>query len=84
VFGSCGFLSFSSVFVSSVVGLKLRFTFISFGIWVESTRYSSACREGEDEKKLERRAVLRSWRFCRAGVSLLRGGGRVWLGMSLL
>jgi len=34
-----------------VVGLKLRFTFISFGIWVESTRYSSACREGEDEKK---------------------------------
>ena len=51
MFGSCGFLSFSSVFVSSVVGLKLRFTFISFGIWVESTRYSSACREGEDEKK---------------------------------
>jgi len=41
--------------------------------WVKSRRHSSAPRESEDEKKAEKRAVLRSWRFCRGRVCQ-RGG----------
>jgi hypothetical protein len=51
VFGSCGFLSFSSV--SCLLGGRLETTLYIHFIrsWVMSTRRSSASREGEDEKK---------------------------------
>jgi hypothetical protein len=67
VYGSCGFLSFSLVFCKSGgrfgTTLYIHFT----RRWVMSRRHSSAPRENEDEKKRGRRAILRSWRFCRGG-----------------
>jgi hypothetical protein len=84
VFGCCGFLSFSLVFCR--FGGRLETTlYIHFTRrWAKARRHSSAPREKKNEKKAEKNAILRSWRFCRVGVSLPCGGGRVWLGMSLL
>jgi hypothetical protein len=60
VFGSCGFLSFSLVFCR--FGGRFETTlYIHFTRrWVKSTRRSSARREGENEKKAEKNAILRS------------------------
>jgi hypothetical protein len=54
VFGSCGFLSFSSVFCK--FGGRLGTTlYIHFTWrWVKARRHSSALRESEDEKKAEK------------------------------
>jgi hypothetical protein len=84
VFGCCGFLSFSLVFC--LLGGRLETTLYIHFIrrWVKLRRHSSALREKKNRKKAEINAILRSRRFCRVGVSLPRGGGRVWLGMSLL
>jgi hypothetical protein len=51
MFGSCGFLSFSSVFCK--FGGRFETTLYIHFIrrWVKSRRHSSASREGEDEKK---------------------------------
>jgi len=71
--GCGGFLSFSLVFCR--FGGRLETTlYIHFTRrWVETRRHSSAPRESEDEKKAEKRAVLRSWRFCRGRICQ-RGG----------
>jgi hypothetical protein len=60
VVGSCGFLSFSSVFCK--FGGRLGPTlYIHFTRrWVKSRRHSSALRENEREKKAEKYAILRS------------------------
>ncbi len=85
VFGFCGFLSFSLVFCR--LGGRLETTLYIHFIrrWVKARRHSSVPREKKDEKKggKERHSSQLAV-FCRAGVSLPRGGGRVWLGMSLL
>jgi len=59
VFGSCGFLSFSSVFCGfgDRLGTTLYIHFTQR--WVKARRHSSASREGEDEKKAEKRVILR-------------------------
>jgi hypothetical protein len=63
VFGCCGFLSFSLIFC--LLGGRLETTlYIHFTRrWVKSTRHSSARRKGEDEKRAEKNAILRSWQF---------------------
>jgi len=81
--GSCGFLSFSLVFCLFGGWLETTLYIHFIRRWVKSTRHSSAPRRNEDEKKAGKSAILRSWRFCRSGAGLPRGG-RAWLGMSLL
>jgi hypothetical protein len=51
VFGFCGFLSFSSVFCKFGGRFEASLYIHFIRNWVKSTRHSSACREGEDEKK---------------------------------
>jgi hypothetical protein len=81
VFGSCGFLSFSSVFCrfGGRLGPTLYIHFTRR--WVKARRHSSALREGEDEKKAEKNAILRGadrglrlvgWRVRRVGLRLSR------------
>jgi hypothetical protein len=74
VFGFCGFLSFSSVFclLGGRFEVSLYIHFIRR--WVISMRHSSASREGEDEKKAKKNAILRSW--------ALRGRFVNWAGLS--
>jgi hypothetical protein len=75
--GCCGFLSFSWVFC--LLGGRLETTlYIHFTRrWVKARRHSSARRKGKDEKRAEKNAILRSWRFCRGRVC--RQGGPVQL-----
>jgi len=82
VFGSCGFLSFSLVFclLGGRLGTTLYIHFIRR--WVKARRHSSAPREKKNEKKAERYATLRSWRFC--GVCLSAGRARPAGHLSLL
>ena len=49
--GSCGFLSFSSVFCLLGGRFEASLYIHITRRWVKSTRHSSARREGEDEKK---------------------------------
>jgi hypothetical protein len=59
VFGSCGFLSFSSVFCRFGGRCEASLYIHLIRNWVKSRRHSSALRESEDEKKAKKRAVLR-------------------------
>jgi hypothetical protein len=77
VFGCCGFLSFSLVFCGLGGGLGASLYIHFIRRCVKSRRRSSASRENEDEKKAEKRVILRSWRFCRGWVC--RQGGPVQL-----
>jgi hypothetical protein len=56
VVGSCGFLSFSSVFCRFGGRLKITLYIHFTQRWVKAKRHSSASREGEDEKKRLERA----------------------------
>jgi hypothetical protein len=71
VVGFCGFLSFSSVFC--LLGGRFEASLYIHFIrgWVKLTRRSSARREGEDEKKAKKNAILRSWRFGVGFVSMV-------------
>jgi hypothetical protein len=55
VFGSCGFLSFSSVFCLFGGRLEASLYIHFIWSWVKSTRRSSAHREGKDEEKRRKR-----------------------------
>jgi hypothetical protein len=72
VFGCCGFLSFSLVFC--LLGGRFEASLYIHFIrrWVEARRHSSAHREGEEEKKAGKYAILRSWRF---GVGFVNRAG---------
>jgi hypothetical protein len=76
VFGSCGFLSFSSVFCK-FGGRFEASLYIHFTRWVKSRRHSSASRKSEREKKggKERHSSQ-----CRTpGLSVVVGGLGWWV-----
>jgi len=52
--------------------LRLRFTFISFGVGWKRGVILRRLAKTKTRKKAEKRAVLRSWRFCGVGLSAER------------